>query len=100
MNKEPRTIPVTDRPTEMWIKIVGIVTLFTFPLLGALGSMAVYELSQINRALDGVQAYILMATQERERISGKVTRLEGDFTSLKGVVSSNTDSIIILRQRK
>lgn len=99
MNKV-RTVPVADRPTEMWMKIVGIVTLFTFPLLGLLGSVAVYELSQINKSLESVQDYILDATKARERISGKVMRLEEDVVDLKDAVSSNKDNIIILRNKK
>jgi len=91
--------PVSDRPLEMWMKIVGLVALFTFPLIGALGAVAVHELAQINTSLSKINDFIITATGNDAMHSGKIMRLENDVIRIENDVSTISDRVIILERR-
>ena len=50
-NKEIE-IPVKDRSGDRWIKIIGLVALFTFPLVGTIGNLILGKMDDMGKRQD------------------------------------------------
>jgi len=88
-----RTVPVSDKPAEMWAKVLGWAATIIIALLSMFGTMTIHELRKLND-------YMAKNSVIIERHDGKIMRLEMDMNAVRGDVSTNTESIIMMRKRK
>ena len=81
-NKEVE-IPVRDRAGDKWIKIIGLVALFTFPLIGTIGKLILNNMDDM-----GERQTMIIEAINKINISvgvydGRITRNEKDITELR-----------------
>lgn len=83
---------VSDRPVELWIKIVGLVALFTFPLIGTIGGWLIRGQDKTNIELSKLNGYL--ATHE-----SRISRNEVDISSNSMEIGTNSARIYSLEKK-
>ena len=100
MEEERRSVSeVTDKVADRWIKIIGLVALFTFPLIGTIGKLilnnmdeisarqvlTIDQLGKINGFLGTHESKISRNTQDIQDINVKVDGNTAEINKLKGI---------------
>ena len=78
MNKEQKPLSVSDRPAEVWIKVLSLVALITLPLIGVIGTMVINNLERINNTITAYSTRL-------ENHEGRISRSESDVKAVLDV---------------
>jgi len=84
---------VRDRPTEIWVKLLGIIAVFTFPLIGTIGTLLIQGQLKTNEELSEMNGYL----QTHE---SRISRNEKDIRHVWSVSAENLERIYKLEGSK
>jgi len=84
---------VRDRPTEIWVKLLGIIAVFTFPLIGTIGTLLIQGQLKTNEELSKMNGYL----QTHE---SRISRNEQDIKDWSNIASDNSARLYRIEGRK
>lgn len=100
-DKERRKInEVQDKSAELWIKVIGLVAVITFPLIGVIGTLALRSLDEINRNIAKMQDTISQLSIGYKTIETRLDILSSDSKDHTINIQSNTQRIIKLEGKR
>lgn len=86
-NKERRVVnEVRDRPAENWIKVLSLIALFTFPLIGFIGALLVDGQKATNSNLAN-------NTKEIIKTNNEIIKILGLFKNQEAKIQRNIEDI-------
>jgi len=87
---KPEPSEVRDRPTEVWIKILSLIAVFTLPLIGAIGNSLIDGQNKMVEEMSKLNAYL----QTHE---SRISRNERDIKEINIISNGNSKWIYELR---
>jgi len=88
---------VSDRPVELWIKVVGLVALFTFPLIGTIGTIFISGQNDTNKALSKMSEMMSQYNTELQIVKTITSRNSEDIKINKSSIGLNSSQIYNLK---
>lgn len=93
-------IPVRDRSADRWIRIIALVALFTFPLVGMIGTLILGNMDKMavrqSMTIDALNAIRVNIGSYGSRIS----RAEKDITEINVMVDKHSQRIYKLEGKR
>lgn len=75
-------IPVKDRSGDRWIRIIGLVALFTFPLVGTIGKLILNKMDEMSKIQTTTIKTLNHISVSIGTYGDRITRSEKDITEI------------------
>lgn len=97
VKEERRAITiVSDKPAELWIKVLSLVAMITIPLVAVIGGLLITGQKETNAELKNITEKLNAYNAELKTHASRITRAESDVKEVRGVSKENSDRIYIL----
>ena len=93
-------IPVKDRSGDKWIKIIGLVALLTFPLIGTIGKLILDDMGKIAERQAATINTLNRINVSIGTYGGRISRAEKDISEINIKVDGISERVYKLEGAK